>query len=63
MGCTARIPVYINMDCHGVHGRTLAWATGIKLHKPDTRVVVFAETATPSIGGNHFIHAARRNWT
>ncbi len=63
VGCTARIPVYINMDClHGVHGRTLAWATGIKLHKPDTKVVVFAGDGDAlSIGGNHFIHAARRN--
>ncbi len=63
VGCTARIPVYLHMDClHGVHGRTLAWATGIKLHKPDTKVVVFAGDGDAlSIGGNHFIHAARRN--
>ena len=63
VGCTARIPVYINMDClHGVHGRTLPWATGIKLVKPDTKVVVFAGDGDAlSIGGNHFIHAARRN--
>lgn len=63
VGCTARIPVYINMDClHGVHGRTLPWATGIKLVKPDTKVVVFAgDGDAMSIGGNHFIHAARRN--
>ena len=63
VGCTARIPVYLHMDClHGVHGRTLAWATGIKLHKPDTKVVVFAgDGDAMSIGGNHFIHAARRN--
>ncbi|MGI6252275.1 MAG: thiamine pyrophosphate-dependent enzyme [Aminivibrio sp.] len=63
VGCTARMPVYINMDClHGVHGRTLAWATGIKLHKPETKVVVFAGDGDAlSIGGNHFIHAARRN--
>jgi 2-oxoglutarate ferredoxin oxidoreductase subunit beta len=63
VGCTARIPVYIKMDTlHGVHGRTLAWATGIKLHSPDTKVVVFAgDGDAVSIGGNHFIHAARRN--
>jgi 2-oxoglutarate ferredoxin oxidoreductase subunit beta len=63
VGCTARIPVYIKMDTlHGVHGRTLAWATGIKLHSPETKVVVFAgDGDAVSIGGNHFIHAARRN--
>lgn len=63
VGCTARIPVYLNTDgLHGVHGRTLAWATGIKLHKPELKVVVFAgDGDAASIGGNHFIHAARRN--
>ena len=63
VGCSARIPVYIKTDTlHGVHGRTLAWATGIKLHSPDTKVVVFAgDGDAVSIGGNHFIHAARRN--
>lgn len=63
VGCTARIPVYLKMDAlHGVHGRTLAWATGIKLHSPETKVVVFAgDGDAVSIGGNHFIHAARRN--
>jgi 2-oxoglutarate ferredoxin oxidoreductase subunit beta len=63
VGCTARIPVYMKVDAlHGVHGRTLAWATGIKLHSPKTKVVVFAgDGDAVSIGGNHFIHAARRN--
>lgn len=63
VGCTARIPVYLKTDTlHGVHGRTLAWATGIKLHSPETKVVVFAgDGDAVSIGGNHFIHAARRN--
>jgi 2-oxoglutarate ferredoxin oxidoreductase subunit beta len=63
VGCTARIPVYIKTDVlHGVHGRTLAWATGIKLHKSHTRVVIFAgDGDAASIGGNHFIQAARRN--
>ncbi|MGI6603551.1 MAG: 2-oxoacid:ferredoxin oxidoreductase subunit beta [Firmicutes bacterium] len=63
VGCTARIPVYLNADTlHGVHGRTLAWATGMKLHNPELKVVVFAgDGDAASIGGNHFIHAARRN--
>jgi len=63
VGCSARIPVYMKTDTmHGVHGRTLAWATGIKLHSPETKVVVFAgDGDAVSIGGNHFIHAARRN--
>ena len=63
VGCSARIPVYMKVDTlHGVHGRTLPWATGIKLHSPDTKVVVFAgDGDAVSIGGNHFIHAARRN--
>ncbi len=63
VGCTARIPVYLNTDSlHGVHGRTLAWATGIKLYRPDLKVVIFAgDGDLLSIGGNHFLHAARRN--
>jgi 2-oxoglutarate ferredoxin oxidoreductase subunit beta len=63
VGCTARIPVYLNVDAlHGVHGRTLAWATGIKLANPEIPVVIFAgDGDLASIGGNHLIHAARRN--
>lgn len=63
VGCTARIPVFLNVDVlHGVHGRTLAWAMGIKLTNPDIPVVIFAgDGDLTSIGGNHFIHAARRN--
>jgi len=63
VGCTARIPVYLNVDAlHGVHGRTLAWATGIKLTNPEIPVVIFAgDGDLASIGGNHLIHAARRN--
>lgn len=63
VGCTARIPLYLSTDSfHGVHGRTLAWATGIKLYRPDLKVVIFAgDGDLVSIGGNHFIHAARRN--
>jgi 2-oxoglutarate ferredoxin oxidoreductase subunit beta len=63
VGCTARIPIYLNTDSlHGVHGRTLAWATGIKTYQPDLKVVIFAgDGDLLSIGGNHFLHAARRN--
>jgi len=63
VGCTARIPVYLSTDSlHGVHGRTLAWATGIKLYHPELKVVIFAgDGDLVSIGGNHFLHAARRN--
>ena len=65
VGCTARIPVYMKAEVlHGVHGRTLPWATGIKLHKPDLKVVIFAgDGDAAAIGGNHLIHAARRNLT
>ena len=63
VGCTARIPVYLDADAlHGVHGRTLAWATGMKLHDPGLKVVIFAgDGDAVAIGGNHLIHAARRN--
>jgi len=63
VGCAARIPVYLHADVlHGVHGRTLPWAMGIKLYKPDLKVVIFAgDGDAAAIGGNHLIHAARRN--
>lgn len=63
VGCTARIPVYLTSDSfHGVHGRTLAWATGVRLVQPELPIVIFAgDGDLASIGGNHFIHAARRN--
>ncbi|MEA4811705.1 MAG: thiamine pyrophosphate-dependent enzyme [Anaerolineaceae bacterium] len=63
VGCTARIPVYLKLDAmHGIHGRTLAWATGIKLMQPDLKVVIFAgDGDAAAIGGNHLIQAARRN--
>jgi 2-oxoglutarate ferredoxin oxidoreductase subunit beta len=63
VGCTARIPVYIKTDLfHGVHGRTLAWATGVKIMQPDLPVVIFAgDGDLVSIGGNHMIQACRRN--
>lgn len=63
VGCTARIPVYLDTEAlHGIHGRTLPWATGIKLHNPKLKVVIFAgDGDAAAIGGNHLIHAARRN--
>jgi len=63
VGCAARIPVYLDIDAmHGIHGRTLPWATGIKLHNPDLKVVIFAgDGDAAAIGGNHLIQSARRN--
>lgn len=63
VGCTARIPVYLHAEAlHGVHGRTLPWATGIKLHNPELEVVIFSgDGDAAAIGGNHLIQAARRN--
>lgn len=63
VGCAARIPVYLHAEAlHGVHGRTLPWATGIKLHNPELDVVIFSgDGDAAAIGGNHLIQAARRN--
>jgi 2-oxoglutarate ferredoxin oxidoreductase subunit beta len=63
VGCAARIPVYLHLEAlHGVHGRTLPWATGVKLHNPGLKVVIFAgDGDAAAIGGNHLIQAARRN--
>jgi 2-oxoglutarate ferredoxin oxidoreductase subunit beta len=63
VGCSSRIPAYLDMHAvHGIHGRTLAYATGIKLSKPELKVVVLTgDGDCASIGGNHLIHAARRN--
>jgi 2-oxoglutarate ferredoxin oxidoreductase subunit beta len=63
IGCSSRIPAY--MRCygfHGVHGRSLALATGLKVARPDLTVVVASGDGDGySIGGNHFLHACRRN--
>ena len=63
IGCTGRLPVYVDFDTlHTTHGRALTFATGIKLAKPDLKViVVMGDGDAVAIGGNHFIHAARRN--
>lgn len=63
IGCSSRIPGYINADgLHTTHGRAIAFATGIKAGNPDQHVIVFTGDGDGTgIGGNHFIHAARRN--
>ncbi len=63
IGCSSRIPAYFNANgIHTTHGRALPYATGIKLAKPDLNIVVFTgDGDCISIGGNHFIHAIRRN--
>lgn len=63
IGCTGRIAGYIFLDSfHTTHGRAIPFATGIKLGNPDLNVVVFSgDGDLISIGGNHFVHAARRN--
>jgi 2-oxoglutarate ferredoxin oxidoreductase subunit beta len=63
IGCSGRITQYLDFDTvHTTHGRALAFATGIKMANPELNVVVFmGDGDALAIGGNHFIHAARRN--
>ena len=63
IGCTGRMPVYLDFNTmHTTHGRALAFATGLKMARPDMIViVVMGDGDALAIGGNHFIHAARRN--
>lgn len=63
IGCAARFPYYMNTyGIHGIHGRAPAIATGIKVNKPELSVwVASGDGDLLSIGGNHFIHACRRN--
>lgn len=63
IGCTGRVAGYIKLDSfHTTHGRAIPFATGLKLANPELNVVVFSgDGDLVAIGGNHLIHAARRN--
>jgi 2-oxoglutarate/2-oxoacid ferredoxin oxidoreductase subunit beta len=63
IGCSGRLPVYVDVGTvHTTHGRALTFATGIKLANPDLTVItVMGDGDATAIGGNHLIHAARRN--
>ena len=63
IGCTGRVAGYVKLDSyHTTHGRAIPFATGLKLANRDLKVVVFSGDGDLSaIGGNHLIHAARRN--
>jgi 2-oxoglutarate/2-oxoacid ferredoxin oxidoreductase subunit beta len=63
IGCTGRVAGYVKLDSfHSTHGRAIPFATGLKLANPELKVVVFSgDGDIAGIGGNHLIHAARRN--
>ncbi len=63
IGCTGRVAGYVKCDSfHTTHGRAIPFAMGLKLANPDLEVVVFSgDGDLTAIGGNHLIHAARRN--
>jgi len=63
IGCTSRAPGYLDMNTlHTTHGRALSFATGVKFARPDKHTVVISGDGDASaIGGNHLIHACRRN--
>jgi 2-oxoglutarate ferredoxin oxidoreductase subunit beta len=63
IGCSSRLPVYCDFNTlHTTHGRAIAFATGVKLAKPSLKVMVITGDGDGlAIGGNHFIHACRRN--
>jgi 2-oxoglutarate/2-oxoacid ferredoxin oxidoreductase subunit beta len=63
IGCTGRVAGYAALDSfHTTHGRAIPFATGLKLANPELNVVVYSGDGDLfAIGGNHFIHAARRN--
>lgn len=63
IGCSGRLPVYVDFNTlHTTHGRALTFATGIKLANPHLKVMtIMGDGDAIAIGGNHLIHAARRN--
>jgi len=63
IGCSSRMPTYLKTyGFHGVHGRALALATGLKVARPDLTVIATGGDGDGfSIGGNHFLHTCRRN--
>jgi len=63
IGCSSRLPGYVETyGFNGVHGRALTLAAGVKVSRPDLKVVaVGGDGDGLAIGGNHFMHAARRN--
>ena len=63
IGCSSRISGYVDMHTmHTMHGRALACATGLKMAKPKLNIIVpMGDGDATAIGGNHFIHACRRN--
>jgi 2-oxoglutarate/2-oxoacid ferredoxin oxidoreductase subunit beta len=63
IGCSGRVAGYVALDSfHTTHGRAIPFATGMKIANPDLTVVVYSgDGDLTSIGGNHLIHAARRN--
>jgi 2-oxoglutarate ferredoxin oxidoreductase subunit beta len=63
IGCSGRMTAYVDFNTlHTTHGRALTFATGVKLAKPSLKVItIMGDGDALAIGGNHFIHAARRN--
>ncbi|MDY6844671.1 MAG: thiamine pyrophosphate-dependent enzyme [Thermodesulfobacteriota bacterium] len=63
IGCSGRAAGYVKLDSfHTTHGRAIPFATGLKIAKPHMKIIVFSGDGDLfTIGGNHFIHAARRN--
>lgn len=63
IGCSSWIPCYLNLDVmHTTHGRALAFAQGLKLARPDKKILVFTgDGDCLAIGGNHMLHACKRN--
>lgn len=63
IGCTGRVAGYVKLDSfHTTHGRAIPFATGLALANPELKVIVFSgDGDLMAIGGNHFIHSARRN--